>query len=326
MLVVNPTGSNNVYYDSIISTDSTNVYIGGNLVPTQSNTYILGASGATWKDIYIGPGSLNIAGPEGFTGVATIGSNLAGIAYSQNGFATPFLNVGPTISTTAPLGTVGGWQIYGTGPTGSTITTDLVAQQIVASGQGLTGPVYSLINSKTGPTGPAGIANASISYISNQGYTGPASSITGYTGYFLDSVNLGITGTSYNKLYLINASCQVLCSGGIKNLAASIFRSSTGMTGYSLPSSYINLANNQQTDVIYSPDIVNFYDLNTSLWSFSVLSTGGNNARVNGYTINMQSYDRGLTGSGPYFYAIRVNTDTASLNYGNIRISSVSFS
>ena len=129
---------------------------------------------------------------------------------------------------------------------------------------------------------------------------------------------------SYNKLYLINASCQVLCSGGIQNLSASIFRSSTGMTGYSLPSSYINLANNQKTDVVYSPDTANFTDLNTSLWSFSVLSAGS--TRVNGYTINMQSYDRGLTGSGPYFYAIRVNTDTASLNYGNIRISSVSFS
>ena len=97
--------------------------------------------------------------------------------------------------------------------------------------------------------------------------------------------------------------------------------SGTGFTG-----SYYNLANNTYgSDVIYAPDTggeTGIFDLNTSLWSFSTLTS----TRVNGMTINMQAYDIGLTGpTGQYYYAIRVNTDTNKLIYGNIRISSVSF-
>ena len=71
--------------------------------------------------------------------------NSSGILYSQKGFATPFLNVGPNINSSAPLGTVGGWQIYATGSTGGYFT-DLRAQLINTSGSGFTGPSYSIIN------------------------------------------------------------------------------------------------------------------------------------------------------------------------------------
>jgi hypothetical protein len=291
----------------------------------------------------MGPGSLNIAGPTGTT-YATIGSNLSGIAYSELGFATPFLNVGPNINPSAPLGTIGGWQVYGTGPSGGNFT-DLVARLINTGGTGLTGPVYSLIynngytgptgaaSSVTGPTGPA--VNANINLISNTGFTGPFfTNVGGATGiqYFLGSVsrtiNLQINSSSASNKYLIYASCQLLASAGIQNVSASIIRSQSPMFGLTINTfqPYVNLANNSQSDVIYPPlhtaSETSIIDLNTSLWSYS--TPNANNSSPNGITINMQAYDTGITGTN--YYAIRVDTDFSYLYYGNIRMSSVNFS
>jgi hypothetical protein len=136
-----PTGNNNTQ----------NLFTNSSIVPIGDNIYSLGASGAAWKEIYIGSGTLNIQGPTGSTGEASLGSNLSGIAYTKNGFATPFINIGPVINPLAPLGTIGGWQISGTGPTGVGTNpvnfTDLTAQLINTNTieGGLTGPIYSLI-------------------------------------------------------------------------------------------------------------------------------------------------------------------------------------
>jgi len=166
-----------------------------------------------------------------------------------------------------------------------------------------------------------------INYISNTGFTGPnAVGTTGAT-YFLDSVNLQINVPNTTNKYLINASCQILSdNNGVANISASILRSNTGMSGTTLPSSYINLANNIKNDVIYPPVHTgqsSLNDLNTSLWSLS--TNNPNAASVNGATINMQSYDTGFTGPGNYYYAIRVNTDKPYLYYGNIRMSTINF-
>jgi hypothetical protein len=152
-------GENAHYSNTLIVTD-TEVEISGNFIPTNSNVYTLGVTGARWKDLFIGPGSLNIAGPTPTSVPATIGSNLAGLAYSQFGFVTPFLNIGPQINPNVPLGTVGGWNIFGTGPTGDYFT-DLRAQLISTGGSGFIGPSYSLIynNGDTGPPGPTGIGD-----------------------------------------------------------------------------------------------------------------------------------------------------------------------
>ena len=317
--------------------------ISGNIIPTQSNVYTLGLTGARWREIFMGPGSLNIAGPTGSV-PATIGSNLSGIAYSQFGFVTPFLNVGPNINPLAPLGTIGGWNISGTGPSGG-VFTDLVAQLIDLGGTGLTGPVYSLlfnngytgstgptgVTGRTGPTGitgPTGQTQVNIAYISNTGFTGPAVSGLGLTGnYFLDAVNLPINVTNRNNKYLINASCQILyIDSGLSNVSATIIRSDRKMDGTALPDRYINLANNAQTDVIYPPahtGTSNLLDLNTSLWSYS--SARPTTASVNGITINMQAYDTNFETTGQFFYAIRVDVDNNYLYYGNIRMSTINF-
>jgi collagen type VII alpha len=116
------------------------VFVTGGLVPTASLTYSLGTTSQRWKEAFIGPGSVNLGGAGGVD--ATIGADNAGIVYTQNGFATPTVIVGPSPGLT---GSVGGWFI---GVTGTPLTAnyDLFAQENVATvGGGLTGPTYSLI-------------------------------------------------------------------------------------------------------------------------------------------------------------------------------------
>ena len=181
----------NAYYSNNLRVNDNQIDISGNFIPTETNVFSIGYTGSRWKEIFIGPGSLNISGPTG-NAYATIGSNLASIAYSQFGFVTPFINIGPNIDEFAPLGAIGGWNIFGTGPTGEYFT-DLRAQLINTGGSGFVGPSYSLIfnNGNTGPTGPAS---------SVTGPTGPASSVTGPTGPLGPATIQGYYGNFYSDL------------------------------------------------------------------------------------------------------------------------------
>jgi len=105
--------------------------VDGNVVPGHDNMYSLGTTGAVWKTLHIGPG--------------TIGSDPDGIVYAQSGFATPFINVGPNMNSLDPLA-IGGWVIGPTGTYGNP-DYDLVTQQKslgAALPAGLTGQAYSL--------------------------------------------------------------------------------------------------------------------------------------------------------------------------------------
>ena len=188
-------GNDGIYYSEILKINNEEINISSNMIPTDNNTYTLGAIGLRWKEIFMGPGSLNISGPTGFID-ATIGSNLAGIAYSQFGFVTPFLNIGPNIDPLSPVGTIGGWNIRGIGPTGGNFT-DLVAQLIDGTtGAGFTGQIYSLIKGQSGITGPDGNTGP--------GFTGPtglgATGLTGPTGFtgpgFTGPTGVGTTGST----------------------------------------------------------------------------------------------------------------------------------
>ena len=227
------------HYSNTLKITDIQVDISGNFVPTNSNVYTLGVTGARWKDIYIGSGSLNIAGPTPTSVPATIGSNLAGLAYSQFGFVTPFINIGPDINTNVPLGTIGGWNIFGTGPTGGSYT-DLRAQLINTSGSGFTGPSYSLIynNGYTGNTGPTGAASSVTGYT---GYTGPQGikGDTGFTGY------TGPTGPSQPNFYTNYTITQIT--------------SVIGGTGFNIPASTSdpNYYNVYQVDTTNGPLSIN---------------------------------------------------------------------
>jgi hypothetical protein len=113
--------------------------INAHFVPSIDNQYSLGSFTNKWKDLYVGPGTINIVGITGNV-FATIGTDLQSIIYTETGFATPFINIGPVISSARA---VGGWNIQSLGVP-YTPSFDLVAQENSISG--LTGPIYSLIH------------------------------------------------------------------------------------------------------------------------------------------------------------------------------------
>ena len=73
-------------------------------------------------------------------GSSLVGTDLNNLPYTQNGFATPFINIGPAIGSP---GAIGGWQL---GPTGTGSEYTLTAQQNTPAG--LTGPVYTILTPK----------------------------------------------------------------------------------------------------------------------------------------------------------------------------------
>ncbi len=155
IMVNYPTGTTGYYYNDALQVDASgNTVLTGNLLPSASLTYSIGATGQRWAEMYVGPGTINIAGPSGTTGSGTIGTDAQSIIYTESGFATPFINVGP--GQLVPQAT-GGWTISALGVQGTT-GYDLIAQENSTDGSGVTGAVYSLIRPAgiTGPTGPAG--------------------------------------------------------------------------------------------------------------------------------------------------------------------------
>ena len=169
--------NSNVYYNDMLQViDASNIQVTGNILPTPSEIWSLGSATQRWESIYVGNASVNV-------GKATVSADLGGIAYTENGFATPFINVGPAIDT---LGAVGGWQVFSFGDLLNP-EFDLVAQQNYPSTTGSTGgpsgPIYSLIHpntfeywyvNATGPTASPNLtANRSdgINFIAGNGIT-----------------------------------------------------------------------------------------------------------------------------------------------------------
>ena len=58
------TTGNLIVQGSGTSTFLGNIGISGNIIPATDNTYTLGLASSTWKDVYIGPGSLYVDGEE----------------------------------------------------------------------------------------------------------------------------------------------------------------------------------------------------------------------------------------------------------------------
>ena len=352
---------------------STGLYINSNFLPTTNNILTLGSTGLRWAEIYMGPGTLNIAGPVGSTAQATLGSDQNGIAYTKYGFATPFINVGPAINN--PIsGAVGGWQIYSIGPTGPTgVATDLVVQLNSPTGYtGLTGPIYSLISGKTGATGPTGIGATGATGMgitgatgnpgptgstgatgpTGMGITGPAGPgflllgntgyTTGFTGligggttgakYFLDSYNLQITtidNTTSKVMVYATVEWVTNNTTTLNNISASIFRNNSPMSGSGFTG--LNLANGSTNVDVQFPIVhigpTSIAQLNTSLYTFSTNNSGSQTP--NASVINMQVIDEyfdvpGYTGPGPWYYAIRVNSDsTQGIEFANPKIFAI---
>jgi hypothetical protein len=196
-----PTGS--VLYSNgngkLLSSDTftvgeTAVNLGKDLVPTSDALYNLGATGFRWGEIFVGPGTINIAGPSGSDANGLIGTDNNSIIYTQRGFATPFINIGPSEDVLLAPGLIGGWRVGPTGTIGEA-EYDLVAQAIDPTG-GATGPIYSLIN-RVGPTGPTGETGAQGPQDIPSAFDGTN---FGATGTLIDST--GPTGTLISTCYI----------------------------------------------------------------------------------------------------------------------------
>ena len=197
ILVSDPLDLDNVYYSNDLKVSSDNIEASVNFVPFSNNTLSIGTPDKRWKEIYIGPGTLNISGPDGSTGEATLGSDDSGVAYTEFGFASPFLNIGPTQLTPQA---VGGWKIRPLGIQG-TSGYNLVAQEIDPITGLPIGPVYSLIDNDgvtgaTGSTGPQG-NTGSTGATGPQGDTG-STGVTGSTGPQGNTGSTGATGPQGN--------------------------------------------------------------------------------------------------------------------------------
>lgn len=156
--------TNMPYYDTevlVTSNPSTNVLSVGDLIPLSTNTYNLGAQSTVWNSLYLGSGQLTFSDETGTSTIATLGKNNESVLYAPDGFATPYINVGPTKTERSLYGDVGGWYIAPTGEQG-TSEYDLVATEKDTSGN-LVGKTYSLIH----PEDPLTISSLIVSSIQN---------------------------------------------------------------------------------------------------------------------------------------------------------------
>jgi hypothetical protein len=272
------------------------MYIRGNIIPAQTNIYSLGVTGAVWKELNIGPGTINISGPNNV--IASIGTDQNAIIYAETGFATPFINIGPTINSLDP-GAIGGWVI---GPTGTygTADYDLTAQLKLEGASvpaGLTGPTYSLIK-RVGPTGlegPTGIQGPT-------GITGITGStgLTGFTGPMGPTGQIApYQGTSYRDTTTIS----FLQNNGTVYYTATLTATKYGLTNYNELATMLNVPNVKFTymAIIYAFDgtpsnaqfgVVDFS--NTAIYS-TPLNIGGVSTNIDNPSIVEYTFPTAIT-------------------------------
>lgn len=129
ILVYDQNDPNKLYYNNNLITNNNEIIISTNLIPNENIQYSLGNNKKRWKELYIGPGTINISGPDPNV-FATLGADNKGVAYTEFGFATPLINIGASSLTP---GVVGGWKVSASGVQGSP-SYDLIAQEISISG------------------------------------------------------------------------------------------------------------------------------------------------------------------------------------------------
>jgi hypothetical protein len=251
----NLAGDINITGNANIDTLNVNI-VNSDLLPVQTSTYNLGSNDLRWKEINVGPGTINIAGPQG---IATIGTDSNSIIYTQGGFTTPFINVGPT----------GSWKVTSSGTPG--VNFDLVAQQNSVSGP--TGPVYSLTNKNglTGPTGPSGI----------NGLTGP----TGPSGI----MSIATIPSSNGSL-----TVKAATSGGfVVNTSYTFTPSNTGLFLIQIPQIYTTTGT-YDTSPLYETRMV-IYDASGVIATDSRLFTLNTDFNPSNVNTNGGSWSGSLT-------------------------------
>jgi hypothetical protein len=257
----------------------TSITANANILPTTSLEYSLGSTAARWKEAFIGPGSLNIAGPTGSTAFGTIGTDLAGIVYTEKGFASPSVIVGPS---PASSGAVGGWLMGVTG-TPSSSDYDLVAQQNVnTAGGGVTGPQYSLIKGVVRSIhGDAGITTT-----------------TSTSGTTVALLATGVTAGTYTSpaSVVVNTYGQVtsITSGTASTVPN--YNLTKIKTGIALTTSFQGITTSPTTITVAGGDLV--------ISANTVVGNLANNANFNAYV--------GITGPGTTAGTAGSTSDTST--------------
>jgi len=293
----NLAGGSNFYINS-----SSNIIINTNLVPAVTNTYTLGLSGSSWNEIFIGPGSLNISGPEGVS--AQLGSDQNGIAYTAKGFATPFINIGPSTNTLDP-GSIGGWFIGPTGTYGEAGYDIILQQKFPGSNlpAGFEGPVYSLTKgASTGPTGEightgtTGSTGPSLSYVAgNEPYvTGGSLYTTTIAATATAVYEIGpITTLATTKLLLMANVCLI---NGNHSLVMTVGRATTSAASIANSSNIVADAS-MWTNPPTSP-------------SYYMAAFAAAN-QADGKATNLSGFSIDTPGAGTFYYTIWMSSSTS---------------
>jgi hypothetical protein len=289
VVLTDPTDTSKLYYANTLQVQRNatrdRIFASGDIIPTADNVYQLGVTGAAWKEIVMGPGTLQIYGPGG-TSLATLGADQNGIAYTQSGFSTPFVNVGPSISPT--IGAVGGWRIGPTGMAGQQSVTDLIAQQIIPGGVGgLTGPVYSLLGNTgatgltgmTGVTGPPGPSSTQFQFVTISNLVLDTSSVPVQTNvtmtingleigaryaisWFLNESAAGISGS-------LNDSSGYLTASGVNNATSFVSCNSSFAAAFAV---YDYSSNHRISGAVVDTIITTATSVTFTLWQNADLS------------------------------------------------------
>jgi hypothetical protein len=273
------------------------MFINGNLIPSVTNTYTLGATGTVWKEIHVGPGTINISGPVGSNVIGTIGTDQNGIVYTESGFATPFINIGPSING-LQSGNIGGWVLGATGTLGGA-DYDLIAQQKLPGPRfpaGVTGPTYSLIRNP----GP------SLSY--SAGNTGGiATLITTTVGTSATAVyRVGpITSTSTN-IFLVMVNTAFTSQKD--TVQVTVGRATSNSANATISTNIVGNVN-----PLVLPIVDNTFPANY-IAAYAAQNDTDNK------TINLSGHVLDTPGSGTFYYTVWMYSN-ASHNYSEMTVS-----
>lgn len=280
---------------SLDGTQLSSLTINNSLIPFSTLIYDLGNPLKRWRSVYIGPGTINIATES--ESIGTIGTDSDGVVYSQFGFATPYINIGPEISTN---NAVGGWRLQSLGdPTEPTF--DLVIQQ--NSINGLVGPVYSLIRNpvyvSTTQLTSTVVGLGTVGYISSSQLT---STITGLgniyvsTATLFSTLNTFISSTSYGNVLRVD---QIYGNDSIAptNKFGFPFRTINGAISNVSPSQTIHILPGTYNETIIIPANIAIRGENTQTvtiqsansTSNTTLVTMGSNSRLEDVTMTIHS-------------------------------------
>ena len=234
--------------DASFNTSNYNVLnLDGDFLPTTTNKYSLGTTNQKWRELYVGPGTINLVG---INGSSTLGLDNNNLAYFKTGLSLPSINVGPAINV---QGAVGGWRIDASGNPSSS-TYDLVARQnTTALPYGQTGPAYSLLRPliPSGFTG-SGDLSANIGIYAGTDASGgtliASSSITiNQTSYLWSTATMTFENSATANNYRLSA--YMILNGTTSNVTTSTIseRLASGVNGST------SITVQQRTELMIAP-------------------------------------------------------------------------